>query len=84
MTGSSTTTTVTRPLDPSLRLVTLGRAVLLGPDNAVVLPTGKPLALLTYLRSSPGCLATRDQLVDLLWADTDPDLGRQALPSLSI
>ncbi len=79
MTGSSTTTTVTPPVDPSLRLVTLGRAALLGTDNIVAVGPGKALALLTYLRSSPGQLATRDQLVDLLWADTDPTLGRQAL-----
>ena len=79
MTGANTITPVKSPPDPSFRLVTLGRAVLLGPGDVVVLPAGKPLALLTYLRSSPGYTATREQLIDLLWADSDPAHGRQSL-----
>lgn len=40
---------------------------------------GKPLALIAYLAAGPGRTADRDQLVDLLWSDLDPDAGRHAL-----
>lgn len=59
--------------------MTLGRVALSGEAEVVLLGPGKPLALLTYLRSIPGQTATREHLVDLLWADSDPPLGRQAL-----
>ncbi len=39
----------------------------------------KPLALLCYLLARPGLSATRDQVLDALWPDTDPD---QAVNSL--
>jgi LuxR family maltose regulon positive regulatory protein len=39
----------------------------------------KPLALLCFLLSRPGMSATRDQVLDALWPDTDPD---QAVNSL--
>jgi DNA-binding SARP family transcriptional activator len=39
----------------------------------------KPLALLCLLLSRPGMSATRDQVLDALWPDTDPD---QAVNSL--
>ncbi len=39
----------------------------------------KPLALLCFLLSRPGLSATRDQVLDALWPDTDPD---QAVNSL--
>ncbi len=39
----------------------------------------KPLALLCFLLSRPGLSATRDQVLDALWPETDPD---QAVNSL--
>ena len=39
----------------------------------------KPLALLCFLLSRPGMSATRDQVLDALWPETDPD---QAVNSL--
>jgi DNA-binding SARP family transcriptional activator len=39
----------------------------------------KPLALLCFLLSRPGMSATRDQVLDALWPDNDPD---QAVNSL--
>lgn len=39
---------------------------------------GKPLALLTFLHAAGGA-ATREQLVDLLWADVPPESGRHTL-----
>jgi len=59
--------------------VTLGRVALLDDAGPGLPGPGKPLALLTYLRAIPGQTATREHLVDLLWADSDPTLGRQAL-----
>jgi DNA-binding SARP family transcriptional activator len=44
-----------------------------------VLGMGKPLALITYLALSPKRTATREHLVDLLWADTDPESARRNL-----
>lgn len=44
-----------------------------------ILAPGKPLALLTYLALSPGRSASREFLLDLLWADMDGDRGRHAL-----
>ncbi len=79
MTGASDPTPVTPDPEPALRLVTLGRAALLTADNTLVLGPGKPLALLSYLRSIQGRIATREHLIDLLWADSDPARGRAAL-----
>ena len=39
----------------------------------------KPLALICFLLSRPGMSATRDQVIDALWPDSDPD---QAVNSL--
>lgn len=44
-----------------------------------MLGPGKPYALLTYLALAPGRRASRDTLIDLLWADLDPDRARRAL-----
>ncbi len=71
--------TVAPQAETGPRLVTLGLVALLDDAGAPLLGPGKPLALLTYLRSIPGQSATREHLVDLLWADSDPSLGRQAL-----
>lgn len=69
------------PLPPApYRLQTLGSAGLYDTTSgALLLGPGKPLALLTYLALSPGRRASREFLVDLLWADLDPDRGRAAL-----
>ncbi len=47
--------------------------------NGSALGLGKPLALLTYLACAPGRTATREQLIDLLWADTEREAGRHTL-----
>lgn len=66
-----------------LRLVTLGGASLrrVPPDGEPeeLLGAGKPFAVLVYLASTPGHSATRDHLIDLLWANLDLDSARHAL-----
>ncbi len=70
------------PSQSSHRLVTLGRLVL---ATAHAEPAGisessaKLLAILAYLASVPGRRASRDQLVDLFFADSQPGNGRNAL-----
>jgi DNA-binding SARP family transcriptional activator len=49
------------------------------PGGAPLLGPGKPLALITFLALSPGRSASREFLLDLLWADMDTDRGRHAL-----
>lgn len=49
-----------------------------GPDTRLFGPQ-KPLALIAYLALAPGRRATRDQLLALLWSDTDPERGRKTL-----
>ncbi len=57
-----------------VELVTLGGAevVLHGPDGEreTILHRGKAVALLAYLACSPRRTASRDHLIDLLWADS--------------
>lgn len=64
-------------------LHSLGRLQLVanGADSGdkPLLDGGKPLALLVYLASSPARQARRDQLIDLLWADLEPDAAKHAL-----
>ncbi|MFN8582873.1 MAG: AAA family ATPase [Gemmatimonadaceae bacterium] len=64
-------------------LKTFGRAELLSGDGGsgaeLLLPFGKPLAVLIYLSAAPRRSATRDELVDLLWSTSDPDRGRASL-----
>ncbi len=50
-----------------------------GADAEELLGSGKPAALIAYLEASPHREATREHLVDLLWADLDPAAGRHAL-----
>lgn len=90
---SELTTTTAHRLSPTetigqasaspLRITTLGDDGRPNPEiraaNGGVLGPGKPFALLVYLACSPRCTASRDQLVDLLWADIDPASGRHAL-----
>jgi DNA-binding SARP family transcriptional activator len=61
-------------------LQTLGGAGLRvsGADELSLGP-GKPLAVVTYLALTPGRRATRETLLDLCWADVDPERGRAAL-----
>jgi DNA-binding SARP family transcriptional activator len=74
-----------RPGGHHTRLVlrTLGDASLrrLDADACAVnaLGPGKPLALVVYLACSPGRTATRDHLIDLLWANLDVKAARHAL-----
>lgn len=73
------------PPEPPVRfrLSTLGDARLhrVDPESGQeeVLGPGKPLSVVVYLSCSPGCSATRDRLVDLLWANLDLDGARHAL-----
>jgi DNA-binding SARP family transcriptional activator len=70
---------------PSLYLHTLGPAPRLvrrgadGGEETVLLGPGKPLALLLYLNSRIDRGASRDHLIDLLWADADLEHARQSL-----
>ena len=64
----------------SFLLVTLGGAELvLARNRQLVLGPGKPLALLVYLALSPGRLASRESLLDLLWSGVEPERSRHAL-----
>lgn len=72
------------PADARLTLVTLGAAELRAHDLASgtsthVLGPGKPVALLAYLTLAHGRAASRERLLDLLWADQEPERGRAAL-----
>jgi DNA-binding SARP family transcriptional activator len=66
----------------ALELETLGAAVLLrrgeGGQRSVIFGPSKPLALIVYLASVPGGSATREFLIDLLWADLEPEPARHA------
>jgi DNA-binding SARP family transcriptional activator len=65
---------------PVLTLRTLGTAGLYSDGvQEPILGPGKPLALLTYLALAPGRRTSREYLVELLWADLDPERGRNAL-----
>jgi DNA-binding SARP family transcriptional activator len=61
-----------------LALTTLGGASLASGADLLLAP-GKPLALVTYLALAPGRSATREFLLDLLWADLGRDRARHAL-----
>ncbi len=69
--------------DSSLTLVLLGATALarkspIG-EARVVLASGKPLALLTFLHCAPAQTASREQLLELLWSDAEPEAGRHTL-----
>jgi len=77
-----------QPLDPAgsaaFHLLTFGTATLARAAGAEgkrepVLGPGKPFALIAYLALSPGRMATRGHLADLLWSDLEPDRARHAL-----
>ena len=75
MTAGNTTPS---PSDAPLTLTTLGGANL-ARANEILLGPGKSLALITYLALAPGHSASREFLLDLLWADLDHDRARHAL-----
>ena len=52
-------------------------------ETEPILSMGKPLALVTYLAFFPGRSTSREHLVDLLWADADPDSARRNLAAFS-
>ena len=63
-------------------IVTLGSASLSASSPAGELASigpGKPLAVLVYLTASPGRAASRDHLIDLLWADAEPEAARHGV-----
>ena len=63
-----------------LTLRTLGGAGLyVAIESRLLLGPGKPLALLIYLALIPGRRISRDFLIDLLWADLEPENARRAL-----
>ena len=45
----------------------------------MLLTSGKPLALLTFLHCTPGRTASREQLLELLWSDAEAESGRHTL-----
>ena len=64
------------------RLVTLGNVGLFagnGSDQSIALRAGKPLAVLIYLACSPRKTASREHLLNLLWADAEPERGLRTL-----
>jgi DNA-binding SARP family transcriptional activator len=69
--------------DSHLTLQTMGGARLMsslrGESEKPLLDGGKPVALIAYLASAPSRQARRDQLVDLLWSDLEPDAAKHAL-----
>lgn len=76
-------THVPLPNDARLTLQTLGGWALAfdhaAPAAAPVFGPSKPLALIVYLALSPNRCAGREHLMDLLWADLDPDAAAHAL-----
>ncbi len=66
--------------DKRLTLLTLGDMALVREgESTPLLGPGKPTALLAYLALAPGRTASREHLVELLWADADPERARHAL-----
>lgn len=69
--------------DTSLTLQTQGQVRLVAATAAggvrQLFGVGKPLALIAFLAASPGSRARRETLMDLLWADLEPEAARHAL-----
>lgn len=71
--------------DHPLMLRTLGTVGLFSADaEAPVLGAGKPIALLVYLHALPGRRASREHLLDVLWADLEPTAARHALRQMTL
>jgi DNA-binding SARP family transcriptional activator len=65
-----------------IRLRTLGALRLVRVDGGaetVLLPVGKPAALIAYLLCQHRRTAAREHLVDLFWSESDPERGRHSL-----
>ncbi|HTT66671.1 MAG TPA: AAA family ATPase [Gemmatimonadales bacterium] len=71
------------PNDARLTLTTLGAWSLTysssGQPLTTLLGPGKPLALLVYLALAPGRTVRREHLLDLLWADVEPDAASHSM-----
>ena len=69
--------------DVPLTLSLFGTTLLTRTDDSGTplgaLASGKPLALLTFLHCAPAHTASREQLLDLLWSDADPESARHTL-----
>jgi DNA-binding SARP family transcriptional activator len=64
----------------SFRLRTFGQSTLAGASGDLVIrEPNKLVALLVYLQSAPARTATRDDLIDMLWADLPHTAARKAL-----
>ncbi len=64
----------------AMTLRTLGATGLyVAGEQAPILGSGKPFALLAYLALAPGRRSSREYLIDLLWADLEPERARNAL-----
>lgn len=50
-----------------------------GGSTESLLGPGKPLALLTFLALAPRRTVLREQFIELLWADSDPEMARRSL-----
>ncbi len=73
---------MTTPSRTGPHLVTLGRLTLSGADEgatAISESSTKLLAILAYLACVPGRRASRDQLIDLFFADSPPEKARNSL-----
>ena len=69
----------------SLTLRTLGAAGLYAADGGeLLLGPGKPLALLVFLALTPGRRTSREFLIDLLWADLEPERARSRPPTSAL
>jgi DNA-binding SARP family transcriptional activator len=55
-----------------------------GNADAPVLGAGKPIAFLIYLHALPGRRASREHLLDVLWADLEPTAARHALRQMKL
>ncbi len=70
-----------RRVSPSLIVSDLGRVQLRVADREISLTTGrrKPAALLMYLVTRPNFTATREQILEELWRESDPDSASNSL-----
>ncbi|HTI63961.1 MAG TPA: AAA family ATPase [Gemmatimonadaceae bacterium] len=67
-------------LGPTVRTLGTASVITSAQDrDATTIGPGKPLAVLVYLTASPGRSATRDHLIDLLWADAEPEAARHGV-----
>jgi DNA-binding SARP family transcriptional activator len=74
---------MTQPSDAVLTLSLLGNTLLQaqtdGKEPVAIFSSGKPLALIAYLHCAPAQSASREQLLELLWSDAEPESARHTL-----